>query len=79
MATRFAPGVCFQHPRLGTYTSPDGVVSDERLSDTEKQMVIEAWRSVIDHRGFNQAETADIRAAIRSLNTASGRLAGGVI
>lgn len=77
MQTQYPPTAHYQHPQLGTYKSADELLSDERLSETEKQMAIEAWRVQLEHGIYEDAETAAYRAAIKSLKGAAERLAAG--
>ncbi|MBO0906020.1 hypothetical protein [Jiella sonneratiae] len=67
----------FQHPRLGNYGSPQELLEDGRLSETEKQMAIDAWRRQLDHGAYDTDDAPLIRHAIRSLDAAAERLAAG--
>ena len=77
MSMQFPRWAQYSHPRHGIYGSPSEVLADGRLSETEKQMVIEAWRSFIEHGAAEEADRALIPSTLRSLDTAAERLAAG--
>ena len=65
-------------PLHGIYMSPDCLVCNKRLSEIEKQMVIEVWRGMLDHGITGQIANANVRRACRSLDFAAERLAGAI-
>ncbi|MBP0614137.1 hypothetical protein [Jiella mangrovi] len=67
----------FNHPVHGTYTCPNELVTDKRLSETEKQMVIEAWSNSLKHGTFEERDIRSIKATARTLSFAATRLAAG--
>lgn len=74
---QFPPAAHYRHPQFGTFTSADELLTDARLSETEKQMAIEAWRTQLEYGAFDADEAADFRSAANSLKGAAERLAAG--
>lgn len=77
MSMQFPRWAQYSHPRHGLYGSPSEVLADGRLSETEKQMVIEAWRSFIEHVAADEGDEELVPSTLRSLDTAAERLAAG--
>ncbi|MCQ0990207.1 hypothetical protein [Jiella marina] len=79
MATEALKFAKFDHPKHGTYESPEHVLNDDRLSETEKQMILDEWRSSLKHILANEPDAPEVRSTHRSLDEAAERLAAGRI
>ena len=77
MTTPFPTATHYKHPQFGTYGSADELLADDRLSETQKQMAIEAWRNQLEHGMFDEVDPAAVKAAVKSLQGAADRLAAG--
>ncbi|NDW05192.1 hypothetical protein [Jiella pacifica] len=77
MQTPLPPATHYKHPQLGTYSSADELLADDRLSETQKQIAIEAWRIQLEHGMSEEADPAPFKAAVKSLKGAADRLAAG--
>lgn len=76
MATEALKHARFDHAQHGNYDSPDDVLKDDRLSATEKQTILEEWRSSLQHILNNDPDAPQVEATSRSLDEAVERLAG---
>jgi len=79
MAAQRADYGSFDHPKHGTYESPDHMLRDDRLSETEKQMIIEAWRLSLRRVPADDADAPFVHSVSRSLDGAAARLASGAV
>ncbi|MCE7028519.1 hypothetical protein [Jiella avicenniae] len=77
MPTSLPPAAYYDHPQHGTYRSADELLADDRLSETQKQMAIEAWLSQLERGISEEADPAALEAAVKSLKGAADRLASG--
>ncbi|MBO0906019.1 hypothetical protein [Jiella sonneratiae] len=69
----------FDHPKHGSYRSPEDVLGDDRLSATQKQTVLDEWRSSLQHVLHDEPEASNVRSTSDSLDAAAERLAAGKI
>ncbi len=79
MATEAMKHANFSHPEHGNYESPEAVLQDDRLSDSEKQTILDEWRSSLKHILTNEPKAPQVEATNKSLDEAASRLAAGKI
>ena len=77
MATEAMKHASFAHPTHGNYDSPDAVLNDDRLTDSEKQTILEEWSASLKQIMTNEPKAPQVEATSRSLDEAAARLAAG--
>lgn len=67
----------FDHPKHGTYADPEAVLKDDKLSESEKQTVLDEWAASPRHILHNEPNAPQVKATQKSLDEAIERLAAG--
>lgn len=75
MSTESLKYARFDHPKHGNYESPEAVANDSRLSEGEKRMILEEWRSSLAHILNNDPDAPEVRKTSESLDITIERLA----
>lgn len=79
MATEAMKHARFNHPKHGNYDNPEAVLNDDRLTDDEKQTILDEWRSSLKHILLNEPDAPQVENTNKSLDEAAAKLAAGKI
>lgn len=75
MSTESLKYAKFDHPRHGSYQSPEAVLADDRLSHSEKMDVLQEWQSSLTHILRNEPDAPEVKRTHRSLDETIEKLA----
>ncbi|MCB8839642.1 hypothetical protein [Aurantimonas sp. VKM B-3413] len=67
----------FDHPKHGTFDSPEAVLKSDKLSDSEKSDILSEWKSSLTHILHNEPNAPAVKETHASLDDAMERLAAG--
>ena len=64
----------FEHPQHGTIETPENVLASDKFSDTEKQTIIEEWRSSLQHILLDDPDAPEVKETSERLERAARTL-----
>ena len=64
----------FEHPQHGSFEKPEDVLASDKFSDSEKQTILEEWRSSLQHILRDDPDALQVKETSEHLDRAAATL-----